>query len=551
MSLRNTQEINDIRRIINEIGDEEYRQYIEKFVKDFPQYKIFLLNPEFNQTADQIVYCLTKENEKCLVIQNNFGNTVETLSNIYQQVYSQNKHKECLEFQKIRFRNNENVNFAYSDIENLSFPENYFDLIVFENFNNFIESIEEKRLELFIKKIFRILKIGGCFCVNNKKGNVEKIIENHNFKIKKYWSMQSGHYPTISGKKNDDIGIKWYLKNSKKFHSSKNNLKKQIVVWGMQKTSKPLAKILNKKLFPTEILCCFKNKSSESIIDFIQNNSPYNHYVILSRPKKIIGIFINSEGKARKIINFNRYGITFPKKIVEVNREFPDMSDPKERLWMEEWFGGEHIEQEEFDQVLKAIDWLMRFQNDTKQSAITNKEIEKEISEIKNQMNNNEYLNKPSYFKWIEEYRDFFKNNILYWTAMHGDFWINNILLNSETSKVKVIDWERYRKKENQMNDLMYFIIRLMTKSKKASIDLRRLENFLDDSSDNYNQILKLKKKLDLHLNCNFKMLLFLRVYMMKRILEKPYGTSFVNQESQLKQIRILQLLSEKQSLFE
>ena len=551
MSLRNPQEINDIRGIINEIGDKEYRQYIEKFVKDFPQYKIFLLNPEFNQTADQIVYCLTKENEKCLVIQNNFGNTVETLSNIYQQVYSQNEHKECIEFQKIRFRNNENVNFVHSDIENLSFPENYFDLIVFENFNNFIETIEKNQLESFVKKISRVLKIGGCFCVNNKNRNVEKIFENHNFKIKKYWSMQSGHYPTVSGKKNDDIGIRWYLKNSEKFHSSKNNLKKQIAVWGMQKTSKPLAKILNKKLFPTEILCCFKNKSSESIIDFIQNNSGYNHYVILSRPKKIIGVLINSEGKAQKIINFNRYGTTFPKKIVEINREFPDMDDPKERLWMEEWFDGETIEQEKFDQVLKAIDWLMRFQNDTKQSAITNKEIEQEISEMKNQMNNNEYLNKPSYFKWIEEYREFFKNNILYCTAMHGDFWINNILLNSETSKIKVIDWERYRKKESQMNDFMYFIIRLMTKSKNTSIDLQRLENFLDDKSNGYNQILKLKKKLDLHLDCNFKMLLFLRVYMIKRILEKPYGTSIVNQESQLKQVRILQILEEKQSLFE
>ena len=166
-------------------------------------------------------------------------------------------------------------------------------------------------------------------------------------------------------------------------------------------------------------------------------------------------------------------------------------------------------------------------------------------------MKKNEYLNKPLYFEWIKEYREFFKNNILYWTAMHGDFWINNILLNSKTSKVKVIDWERYRKKENQLNDLMYFIIRLMTKSKKASIDLQRLENFLDDSSDKYNQILKLKKKLDSHLNCNFKMLLFLRAYMIKRILEKPYGMSIVNQESQLKQVKILQLLDKKQSLFE
>ena len=76
----------------------------------------------------------------------------------------------------------------------------------------------------------------------------------------------------------------------------------------------------------------------------------------------------------------------FPEKIVEVNRKFPHMNDPKERLWMEEWFDGETIEQEKFDQILKVIDWLIKFQNDTKQSAITEKEIEQEVSEIINQM---------------------------------------------------------------------------------------------------------------------------------------------------------------------
>jgi ubiquinone/menaquinone biosynthesis C-methylase UbiE len=552
MSQKNSQEITNIRKVLNEIENNEYKPCIEKFVRDYPQYKTFLLNPEFNQSVDQIAYCLTKENQRCLVIENNFGNSVETLSNIYQEVYSQNENKEFIDFQTFRFKNRENIKFLHSKIEDLSFPEDYFDLIIFENFNNLYDIINQKQLKLFIQKIYQILKVGGCFCINNKKLDIEKILDGVDFKIKKYWSMQTGSYPTFSGKKNDEIGLNWYLKNSEKFYSVKrNNLKKQIILWGMQKTSKQLVKILKKKLLPTEIFCCFKNKDSTSIIDFIEEESGYQHYVILSRPKKIIGILINNKGEAEKIINFNRYGKNFPSKIFNVNRQFPDMHDPNERLWVEDWFNGKMINPEKFEQVLKSIDWLIKFQSDTKQERIIQNEIENEISEIENKMKKNPSLNKSLYFDWLHEYKDFFKNNILYWTAMHGDFWINNILFDPNRGKIGIIDWERYKKKENQINDFMYFFIRLMTKSKDSSIDLDRLQKFLDNNSNEYQQMSQLKKKLDLHLKCDFRFLLFLRIFMIKRILEKPYGTSVVNQTNQTKQIKILEMLTEKQSLFD
>ena len=60
------------------VGLEDIKKYgyengIKSFVKKFPKYKSELLNPQFNQSTDNFIYCYTKENNNCLIIQNKLG----------------------------------------------------------------------------------------------------------------------------------------------------------------------------------------------------------------------------------------------------------------------------------------------------------------------------------------------------------------------------------------------------------------------------------------------------------------------------------------------
>ena len=95
---------NKMKIILELVNKEGYDKGVKLFAKKFPEHKTELLNPQFNQTVDNFVYSYTKYNDNCLVIQNKFGNSMESLSNIYKNVITQNSIKEYLEFQEKRIK---------------------------------------------------------------------------------------------------------------------------------------------------------------------------------------------------------------------------------------------------------------------------------------------------------------------------------------------------------------------------------------------------------------------------------------------------------------
>ena len=123
-------------------------------------------------------------------------------------------------------------------------------------------------------------------------------------------------------------------------------------------------------------------------------------------------------------------------------------------------------------------------------------------------------------------------------------------MINEKLTKISVIDWEKYEKKWTPFYDFMFFFIRIMTKTKTSSLDTEKVENFLDIKSEKSKMISSLKKKIDLHFDCNFDFLILLRMFIIKRILEPPYGSSIINKSDSDKQLKMLELLSEKQELF-
>ena len=64
-----------------------------------------------------------------------------------------------------------------------------------------------------------------------------------------------------------------------------------------------------------------------------------------------------------------------------------------------------------------------------------------------------------------------------------------------------------------------------------------------------YKKIIQLVKKINLHFNCDFNLLAVLRIFIIRRILESPYGTSIVIKKDKDTQVEMLRLLSERQHI--
>jgi len=529
---------------LDQIKKVGYKNAIKIFLEKFPQYKTQLINPEYNQSADHVFYCLNEKNRKCLVLENKFGNTVETLSHIYEEVISQNSRIDDLEIQSERFEKIENITLINSEVEKLNFPDNYFDTILIENIEKIIKN---KDIFLIFKEILRILTPEGCFIFNNSKSHdqIKQILEKSNFITKQYWSMQKNQYPSFSGRIDDNIALRWYMKNVSNYLISKKiSLQKKIMLRIMKSELNLATSILMKKFVPTIIFCCYKNNFSTSLLNLIQKETNYKNFVIQSRPKRIKIIILNRKGIPKKIINFNRFGYKFPLKIKVISRKFSKMNDPKERMWIEDWHEGNSINPEKIEHVNAAIDWLFKFQKETKQNVINKNEIKIEVNEIKKNIEKDKLLNFSDCLKWVDEYYQYIEENNFCETAIHGDYWINNIIINSKTSKISVIDWDEYKQKGLPFYDFMVFFIRLMTITKTSSLDTKKLEKFLDVKSDENKMMRNLKKKIDLHFNSNFNFLILLRMFIIKRMVS--YDSSLSSE----KQLKMLKLLSNKQELF-
>ena len=553
-NLKDKKSLNETEFFLKEINKQGYQKGVNLFIKKFPKYSTQLINSEFNQSIDHLFYCLTKENNHCLVLENQFGNTIETLSNVFHHVISQNTSQDFLKIQSQRFKqiDKNNVTLIHSNFEKLLFPDNYFDLIVVENLFDKINIKDKKKVSILISEISRILRSGGCLVFNHKEANsdLKQILDNSNLKIRKYWSMQTDQNPSFSGKYEDDIGLKWYMDNLSNFLATKKiSFKKKMMLWTIKKGSKQTTRIFKKKFVPTIAFCCFKNKVPITISDFVEKEIGYKHFVIQSRPKKIVGILIGKKGLAQKIVNFNRYGFDFPSEITTVTRQFPKMNDPNKRLWVEDWFDGISINPQNVEDVFSALDWLIKFQNMTKQGLIDKNDINREMDELKNSIKKNSSLNDSQCFKWIDEYKLFREKNTFHYTAIHGDFWINNILINPDTSKIHIIDWEKYKQKGDPLYDFMFFFVRLMTKTKNSSLDIERFQNCINEKTNDYKKIIQLVKKINLHFNCDFNLLAVLRIFIIRRILESPYGTSIVIKKDKDTQVEMLRLLSERQHI--
>ena len=137
VSIAQNQFNDKVKKLILNIQKTDYESAIENFLNENEEFKTSLTYTKYDRSVDSIFHCIGKSTERCLEINSGLGNKTESLSNIFNNVFSIELNDDFLEFQKIRFNQKKckNIFVGKSDIFKLPFPDNYFDFIFFHNLN--------------------------------------------------------------------------------------------------------------------------------------------------------------------------------------------------------------------------------------------------------------------------------------------------------------------------------------------------------------------------------------------------------------------------------
>ncbi len=541
---------NYVDELLKEVNNNGYELGTGKFVKNHLSFKSKFLDPRFDQGVDSIFHCIGKNNQRCLVLGSGLGNKVEILSHIFNEVYSVETMKELLIFQNKRFQNTglNNISCVKSEIKTLPFTNDFFDLVVLgSTFSEFVQYYSEKKensITLFLDEIKRVLKSGGCACFdieNQSRFNLflgknnfspyekrkralghneySKIFKNIGFKLKTCWVLPSLEKPYFSSNIEDDLAIEWYLHNFKNFlKGTKIQLKYRIFYKIFSKFDKKIIKLLTKKYAPSFVYYCYKEKITESIEDFILKETNFTSCVTISRRIKTVFVLLNNFGKAEYIIHFRRFGKEFPNKIPLIKRIFPKMANPDSRIWMEKWKDGRTLNPFNSNEVIKAIQWLFDFQDNSLQDRLTINDFQEEINMIKENITKIKGLDKIEYQNWLEEYKKFIEKNEIKKTAQHGDFAYANMLYNSKTNKISLIDWENYSSKGSPFRDLIGFIIKRMMVS--STNESNAFEYNIKDNVDFKKVMIEIHELTEKHFKCNVDINLLLKYSILKKVAE-------------------------------
>jgi ubiquinone/menaquinone biosynthesis C-methylase UbiE/thiamine kinase-like enzyme len=564
-------------QLLSQIDQYGYKKVSLDFLND-PEVKPHLTDVK---SADPIFHCIGKNNLRCLEIGSNLGKVSENLSHIFHEVYSIETNREKIEFQKKRFQDLDisNIILLSCNPTKIPFPDNYFDLIVcngiFELCKIFNPDCESKNAQdKFLKEMKRVLAEKGCFCLgiqnkfglsrlfgmnepNNRKEKkklvslyslfgYQKILNEVGFNFKAYWVLPSYKKPYFSGNLEDKITLQWFFQNITRFRLiEKRSRIKSLAILIIKKFNKDALGIIIKIFVPSFIFCCYKNSNIESIEDVIKQQTRINNFLTLGRRTRIINILLDKKGIPTKLVSLERYGYKIPEKIVECNRIFPNMQNPKDRLWMEDWIKGETLDRSKINELSIAINWLLKFQNNTTQDIMTKKFVqETETSWIKVGLSEIKILDLTQWDDWLNEYESYVDKNIINKTAVHGDFWYSNILNDSESHEINVVDWENFQKEGNPFFDIIIFIFQFMIMDSNNKVKAFQ-SNFIQTKK--IELLKKWQERLSEHFGFEFKLIVLLRWFLMREI---AYSKLFVNGERVNAYVEMLKFLSDKESFF-
>ena len=471
---------NNISNLIKNIKDKGYSKALEQFLENNLEFEHRFVEME-GSIAFRVSNC---NNSRCLVVNSDFGNIPENLSNTFEQVWSFEEDTEKTLIQEYRFEDKDikNINIINTKNELLEFPKNYFELIVLNGITE--RDTSEIGFSNYINDIKTILAKDGCMCIgiNNKYGinlfgernndgkekevvnsisGFKKVFERLGFKIRPYWVFPSYAKPHYSAYIENDIALEWFFKNfdktfsvDKRFSMIRNSLKI------LNSRSR---KMLVENFAPSFLFYCFQDKIPENIEDMIIKKTGFNNCVQNIRHSKIMYILLDSYGIPQKVVFCKLEKFDLRENIPQIQRKFPNMREPDEKILMEDWVRGEALDPANKDDINLAIKWIIKFQNDTKSELLTLEEIEKGSTKVKTDLRKIDVMNSLPFEEWIEDYNKYMNSLKLRKTAVHGDLQTRNILVDHKNSLVNIIDWDwRFEEKGNPIYDFIWLATNLM-----------------------------------------------------------------------------------------
>jgi hypothetical protein len=276
------------------------------------------------------------------------------------------------------------------------------------------------------------------------------------FKFKSYWVIPGYDEPYFSGNLDDKIGLKGFMQYIKNITT---RTKFKVALSILEKLDKYILCIITSLFIPSFLFYCYKNEVAESFDNIIASNTLLKSYTVFSGAKEIAYILYNKKGKPVKIVRLKRYGCHLPTTMPFRDKTLPNSYGQLERAWMESWIDGRRINPLKFNEAQMAIEWLIDFQNKTRSTAMTKNDIYSEVNAVRTNLLQLPNLNIPLYRLWLDDYESYIGTLNINRTSEHGDFFFGNILIDSKTQKVNVIDWEYFRERGDPFFDFVFFII--------------------------------------------------------------------------------------------
>mgnify|MGYP006093354719 CR=1 FL=1 len=485
--------------------------------------------------------CISKQNNRCLVINNHSGNICENVSNLFENVYSIEKDKKNVLIQENKFYNKKirNVTVIESNYLVLPFKDEYFDLVIYNGLDL------ENKSEIFrcFKEVKRVMKSSGCFCIGGKNkfgfglsgrkmhGLEEQtysesyegymsIFNKLEFKTRSYLSIGSLTRPYFISNIDDTVLTEWIFSNIEKILAL--NSKTKLMISIMKKTKTHLRKFLIKMFVPSFLFYCYKNSIPYSFEDMIKEKTGYSRMIQQIRFKKVIFILFDNMGNPKKKLSCKRTKINLTDKIVSVGYP-PNNEIFKENLLLEDWVEGSSPNFTNLEHVTMVLGWLLDFQSKTSEQIYDLQKIRYETDRINENLHDIGNLNLNQINEWLSDYVNQTSKLKVKTTGVHGDFGPNNILVNMDKSSVNVIDWETFAKYGSPFYDIAKIVYHVLTPNSCVDEFIENVKNIDNDKS-----IQVINKMLSEHFQNKINLIIILRYYFIKDLamnenIIKPY----------------------------
>ena len=481
--------------LLSSINSHGYSDAVKEFLENDRESEY-----RFNKKEGAIAFrVINKNSTRCLVLNSDLGNIPENLSQMFDEIYSLESDNDKLLIQKSRFQENkiDNVVLVRSIPNSLPFPDNHFDLIVLNGIKiKKQDGISKEKILKSLNEIKRILNTNGCLCagLQNKRGLkalqkkteeetdyeyyldvfdvYNSLFDSLGFKVEPYWVLPSHNEPHYSGKVVDDVSLKWFFQN---FDTKlRVDTKYKIAGIFLKLLNKSTRKSVLKNFCSSFVFYCYKDQHPKTIENMIIKKTGFKNLIQNVRLTKVLYFLLDNNGNPKKVVSCEPTKYDLTERISTVNRIFPNMKNPDEKIIIEEWLSGTALDRLDDNDVKLTMKWLTDFQTSTMSEVLSIQDIEKEITDVKKDLDSIEAMSNLPYDVWLNEYKEELKDKKLKKTAVHGDFQIRNILIDHEKSVTNVIDWDwRYQEKGNPIYDFVWLATNIMMLSNDPITEFR------------------------------------------------------------------------------